>query len=254
MPRYEFKYYVHNNFLDELRRDILPYLEYDPHLVKQEKKEYLVRSTYLDSPTLMTYDEKMSGVRDRLKFRIRGYDIITQESVGFIEIKRKTGDYISKDRATIRYKDIDGFFNTQNYDLLYASVSTRPYVEKCAANFLYYYFAHRLKPVVAINYDREAFQCRFGTDLRITFDKNIRAFPTNSLSQPHQIENMFYPLPDMFVLEIKFFGTIPNWLKPILLKYDLPRISASKYIMSMDAINDHFYSFGQNYDRKPSIN
>lgn len=86
MPRYEYKYHVHSRLLDDLRRDIFPYLEYDSHLTFKPKKEYIVRSTYLDTPDLSTYYEKEFGVKDRFKFRIRSYDDVTPDSVGFIEI------------------------------------------------------------------------------------------------------------------------------------------------------------------------
>lgn len=247
MFRSEYKYYIHNSIVDELRRDILPYLDYDSYLHPDKKKEYTVRSVYLDSPSMKCYHEKLAGVEQRAKFRIRTYDIPDENSRCFVEIKRKRGDYIAKDRVPVLIKNLDSFLTRQDFSLIDSPTGNKEQYEQGARNFFYYFLSCNLKPVAVINYDREPFECKFGTGLRITFDKNIRAFPASSFSELYVEQDMLFPVPEVFVFEVKFYNSLPLWLPDILRKYDVYRTSASKYTLSVDSISERYYHFGLNY-------
>ncbi|MGE5364553.1 MAG: polyphosphate polymerase domain-containing protein [Bacteroidota bacterium] len=230
MARLEYKYYIPYIHLDQLRRDIIPYLKYDAFALKTPRKEYTVKSVYLDSPGFITYHEKDMGIRARHKYRIRGYNEESDDSIVFLEIKRKDVDFISKDRAKLLYRNLDQFIETKDYSLLAGSNGTADY----ARNFLYYYHLYQLKPVVVVTYEREAFECGFGTDLRITFDKNIRTRPAQSCSDIFSDEQMKISLKDYFVLEVKFSTIVPSWVPRVLNKYNVFRDSASKYLMCVN--------------------
>jgi SPX domain protein involved in polyphosphate accumulation len=254
LKRSEYKYYVPLSALDDMRADMLPYLDYDPYMAKNEKKEYTVRSVYFDSVDLFTYREKQAGLKERMKFRIRAYNETSPDSISFIEIKRKDGDIVWKDRAKILIKNIDEFIATHDFSLLHSTNGSRRQDERSASNFLFYYLTCSLEPLVMVNYEREAFECKFGSGLRVTFDKNIRAHASQSASQLYIEEHMSYVRNNYFVLEIKFDRFIPNWMKSILTKYYLQRSSASKYMMCVDAIHKQIFTNGAVYDRKFAIN
>jgi SPX domain protein involved in polyphosphate accumulation len=243
MQRLEYKYYIPERNLGNLRNDILPYLNHDIYAKFRPNYEYTVRSIYLDSDRLHTYHEKLSGVKERNKYRVRAYNQQTDDSIAFIEIKRKDEDFISKDRSKIRCTDIESFLRTKNFSLLVGSHRDKADREMSARNFLYYYFLHQLKPTVLITYEREAFECKYGTGLRITFDKNIRAKYTSSFSDIFVDEKMTPSLVGFFVLEVKFHKIVPNWLPRVMNKYDIFRDSASKYVMSIDATNNTILKF-----------
>lgn len=239
MARLEYKYYIPDSYLDGLRRDILPFLKYDDFALKMPQKEYTVKSLYLDSPQLHTYQEKLMGVKERHKYRIRGYNELNEDSVVFLEIKRKDMDYITKDRAMLLYQNLEKFIAMKDFSLLSPGKNAAAY-HSGARNFLYYFHLCQLKPVVVVTYDREAYHCRFGTDLRVTFDKNIRTRPGRSFSDIFVDEKMEPSLSGCFVLEVKFSRIIPGWLPKVLLKYNVFRDSASKYLMSVDTtLNKH---------------
>jgi SPX domain protein involved in polyphosphate accumulation len=233
MSRLEFKYYLGREKLDSLRRDILPFLSYDRFMPNSEKREYTVRSVYLDSNSFLTYNEKLSGIKDRNKYRIRGYNNLNDDSIVFLEIKRKDNDHISKDRAPLFYRNLENFLRTKDYSLL---LDSRDFTKKnaYAGNFLYYFLFYSLRPVSVITYEREAFECKFGTGLRITFDKNIRTRITNSYSDLFDNDKMIHTFKDKVVLEIKFNKIIPGWVPEIMKKYDILHDSISKYSGSID--------------------
>lgn len=241
MGRLEYKYYIHRDRLDSLRRDILPFLCYDRYIESQDKPEYTVRSVYLDSHSFVTYKEKLSGDRDRNKYRIRGYNELTDDSTVFLEIKRKEVGHISKDRALIYYRDLEEFLSTKDYSLLINSgEDAKKFI--CARNFLYYFLYHNLRPVSVITYEREAFECKFGSGLRITFDKNVRTRITNTYTDLFSERNMISTFKDKIVLEIKFNDIVPGWLPSIMKKYNILHDSISKYSGSIDVSYKHNYN------------
>ena len=240
MALLEYKYYFPMKYLDSLRQDILPFLEYDPHIDILGKKEYTVRSIYLDSKGLQTYYEKEAGIKNRNKYRIRGYDELTEDSIVFLEIKRKENEYITKSRALLLYSDLERFFRTKDFSLIKNSNDNQEGVED-ARKFMFYYCLNNLRPAVVVTYDREAFECKFGSGLRITLDKNVRTKNTDSLNELFIDENMTCSFNDHFVLEVKFKKLIPSWLPTVLRKYNIMRGSVSKYLLSTDAVsNDCF--------------
>ncbi|HLP15013.1 MAG TPA: polyphosphate polymerase domain-containing protein [Bacteroidota bacterium] len=241
MARCEYKYYLERRHLDNLRKDILPFLTYDRYTQHLKKKEYTVRSIYFDSNDFAIYNEKLDGIRDRNKYRIRGYNQLREDSRVFLEIKRKEVDRVSKDRAPLYYRNLDAFLKTKQYDLLLSPDDATQAAEAKASarNFLYYFFTLHLQPVSLINYEREAFECRFGTGLRITFDKNIRTRIVRSTSDLFVDEPMVNTFEDIIVLEIKFNKIVPAWVPSVMNRYNIIQDSISKYSGSIDISHLH---------------
>ena len=94
--RYEFKYLVPFSMLDKLRNALMPYLEYDKFADIRPNKEYVVRSVYFDNPYLDAYYEKLDGIKVRKKLRIRVYNEFSEDSLAFLEIKRKQDQFVFK--------------------------------------------------------------------------------------------------------------------------------------------------------------
>lgn len=244
MSRLEYKYYIPLQFLDNLRRDMSPYLNYDLYTYNQPQREYTVRSIYLDSNNLLTYHEKQAGIKQRNKYRIRGYNLQTDDSIVFLEIKRKDVEHISKDRAPLLYGDLEKFIADRDTSLILTDAGDVTRKKTCAQNFLYYYLLHNLKPAVIVAYEREAFECKFGSGLRVTFDKNIRTKKTHYYADLFSEEQMVPSLEKYFVLEVKFHKILPAWLPAVMKKYNVIRDSAPKYSMSIDAVyNNRFIKY-----------
>ena len=235
MPRLEYKYFMPLSQLNDLRRDVTPYLNYDFFAEKMQTKEYTVRSIYLDSQQLLTYHEKSDGVKRRHKYRIRGYNLPEENSLVFLEIKGKNIDYISKDRIPVLYKNLEAFLETKDLSLIHSVDDALSSIVPGAESFFYYYLLYDLRPKVIVTYEREAYECKFGSGLRITFDKNIRTRETDNYTDLFQEQDMIPSVRDYFVLEVKFHKVVPRWVPIIIRKYNLIRGSAPKYSMSIDA-------------------
>jgi SPX domain protein involved in polyphosphate accumulation len=234
MARLEYKYLVSNQHLDSLRKDLAPFLEYDKFAAAQPNKEYTVRSIYFDTLDLKCYYEKLSGVKERNKFRVRGYNEPQGNDTVFVEIKRKSIDYISKDRVKILFSQLDAYLNNDMDSEIFDEFSTEQNNFEMPTNFLYYYHMHQLKPKTLVTYEREAFECRFGSNLRVTFDKNLRTARSNKLDELFNNSFDDYPLMNSFILEVKYYKALPFWIPEIINKYHLQRQSLSKYAFSVD--------------------
>lgn len=241
MPRLEYKYYIPNEFLDDLRHSLSPYIKYDCFTELQPKKEYTVRSTYLDSLNLFTHHEKLDGVKSRKKFRIRGYNSQSDDSLVFLEIKRKEVDSISKDRIALLYRNLEEFLRTNDFSLLNKYQNNFISEKAYAGNILFYYHLYNLKPSVVVSYEREAYECRFGTGLRLTIDKNVRTRRTKYFKDLFDNDRMIPAFKNNFAIEVKFSKILPKWLSSVLVRYNVKRTSVPKYSWSIEAaFNNQF--------------
>jgi hypothetical protein len=87
---------------------------------------------------------------------------------------------------------------------------------------------------VLVVYDREPFECKFGSKLRITFDKNLRSKMVDNYLHLYEEDNLRNVYRTEFVFEVKFFQVLPQWINRVLGKYDLTRLAVSKYTSSIE--------------------
>lgn len=236
--RNEFKYRVLNEHLDDLRASIASYVMEDPNSPSHTwRHQYTVRSIYFDTVKFDYYHDKGHGIKTRKKIRVRSYnklvDYKDQNPEVFLEVKRKEIDFIDKNRSRVFWKDLPQAIKTGDISK-YVIKSDEPYIYDEASRFFFHLKSRNLRPVVLVVYEREAFFSKFDPSFRVSIDKNIRSltFPKlEDLFEDSGLEAGFYK---DFVLEVKFSGAIPAWMKDILFKYKLTRQSVSKYKLSLD--------------------
>lgn len=234
--RFEYKFLLPNDKLDSLRAELLPYVNSDPHMLKNGNKPYRVRSIYLDSKKMDCYYDKLEGIKVRNKFRIRGYNSKNEESILFLEIKRKYKDIISKNRAPFLHSNLKHIFNGEGLEKVITGKDRQARVED-AKKFLFHYHTKGLLPVVLVTYDREAYFGKFNNNLRLTCDRDIR-----SKIYPH-MENLYddsgfnYTLAGHFIFEVKFYHGLPTWIIEVIKKYRMQRLALSKFKLSIDTHN-----------------
>ena len=227
--RLEYKYLVPLSSMDRLRIDLQKYQEYDGYATKRPNKEYTVRSIYLDTHDYQCYYEKLDGLHSRKKFRIRGYNTPEENNQIFFEIKRKYDNFISKSRA--------GFYFHDLHEVLKNTQKAPNLIDRDEDDFEYFYYYYQLKrlePKVLVVYDREPFECKFGSQLRITFDKNLRSKSVDTYLQLYDDDKLMDVYRSEFVFEVKFFQVLPRWISRVLEKYDLTRLAVSKYTSSIE--------------------
>ena len=236
--RSEFKYMIRYDDLEALREAMLSYVDIDSHTPETENfGQYTVRSIYFDTYKLDYYYEKRMGIKLRKKIRVRSYNTLSyykdQNPPVFLEVKRKTDNFISKNRSKVDWNDLEELLKTGDIErYVHGDGSNGAYDE--ASRFLYHYKSRALQPTVLVTYEREAFFSKFDPYFRVSLDKNIRslAFPAvKDLFATEGLNQSFY---DYFVLEIKFTGAFPSWMNDILFRFKYTREAVSKYKICLD--------------------
>lgn len=231
MKKREYKYLVPVEFIDDVRNEMKHYVTSDKNSETRKEKEYTVRSVYYDNKKFDCYYEKVEGLQTKKKIRIRGYNSYKKDDILFFEVKRKFENYIQKSRAPLKWEEAENLFSNYSNSKIPFETNTQEYKE--IGHFLYNYHVKKLMPTILIIYEREAFFSKFDKFLRITFDKNLRSLLYPSLDSLYLNGNVKYVLPGYFILEIKFYRGLPLWLKSIIVRYRMQRMSISKYSICM---------------------
>ena len=220
--RHELKYRLnfHDYTLLKMRLDNL--LEKDRHVTSEGF--YTVRSLYFDDLWNTAYTEKMTGIKDRQKFRIRLYN--QSSDVIRLERKIKSNQYVAKQISTFQKYEVDRIVSG-SYEFLLNS-------DDNLKQLFYYQLTSRLlRPRVVVEYDREPYILGAG-ELRISFDKNISAgemgFDIFDSRMP-MIETMD---PGLIIMEVKFLNFIPEMIRRMLPSKAADFSAFSKFILCCD--------------------
>ncbi len=238
MLRYERKYLVPNELMNQLRTRIKPFVVYDKHIRPSESglMQYTVRSIYFDNHSLDFYDEKRAGLLLRRKFRIRGYNTFEPDKKVVFEIKRKIEDRIKKHRSYFRYDHVEDVLNSGSVDKYIINTDQCEIQYDDANRFLYHVKKDSLHPSVLIVYEREAWHGKFDHGVRITFDKNIRSIQYPTMDMLFEDGIFSYVFDRHFVLEIKYFTPhMPVWARSLVGEFGLRHEAISKYTQGYDA-------------------
>ena len=200
--RHELKYLITPAELTVLRNTLAPLMQLD------QGHEYLIRSLYFDTINDDALEEKIAGVGNRKKYRIRIYNF--SDRVIKLECKSKYGDLISKQSVSIPRELAERMRHPLLHDV-YREMKTR-----------------LLRPVVIVDYVREAY-VHPAEEVRITFDKQIRT----GLYQTDMFNPNIptYPVFDdpIEVLEVKYDEFLPTYMQAILSGITAQRSAVSKY-------------------------
>lgn len=235
--RFEYKYIIPEKFLEPLRDSIMPFVEPDRHVKGLPEPHYTVRSIYFDTSGYDFYFEKIEGIKNRKKVRLRGYNEQSEKSRVFMEIKRKYDVPIIKYRAPLKFQDALKIFREHDFNGSIADKFVNMEGLENAKRFFYQVFSKHLRPVVLVVYEREPYLTKFDETSRITFDKNLRGIAYPALEDLYTESGMVTTLNRKFIMEVKFNNKFPGWMNPLITKFGLRKQSASKYVMTMDSVN-----------------
>lgn len=219
--RIELKYYI--NYIDyiNLKSKISSIFCKDENSTKDG--QYYVRSLYFDNKSDNSYYEKIHGIENRKKYRIRIYNL--DPSLVKLEIKTKMKDIIFKESTNIDFQDIRKIISG-NYKCLLS------YKNKTAEKIYYEFSKDFYKPVIIIDYKRDAWYLDLN-NIRITFDSKIKKDEINLNELFDNNKNLSPVLRNSkIIMEIKYNGNIPSWIKKILQVPRLERCAISKYTLS----------------------
>lgn len=216
--RNEIKFLINNAEAEYLRRILACVMKKDTYA---EEKDYYIRSLYFDTLQNRDLVEKIEGVSERRKIRLRLYDV-EQKKIK-LEIKNKQNSYSVKETITISDEDAK--------ELIAGNTEILLNYQNCIANKVYAYMKKEIhKPVIMIDYEREAYMLDV-ENVRITFDKNVRASTGNDFfSNKNQMISVVKP--EMCILEVKYDRFLPAHLSGVLSSVTMQNMSISKYMHS----------------------
>ncbi len=230
--RFEFKYLLPRQTADKIIPSLLKHLKWDPFVRETEKDYYTVNSLYYDSSGFGCYYEKVAGVSQRSKFRLRFYNKLSEGGRVFLEIKRKKDNIIIKDRVALDLKTAEQILKTNSYFRYLQGVSQEK--KDVLEEFLWAKNYASLKPQIIVSYKRRPLVSRYDERFRLTFDYDIKTFKAEWPDWPVGPEKEV--LADKVVLELKYNNFLPVWFYEIIEKYKLLRTPYSKYCNSLETI------------------
>jgi hypothetical protein len=226
--RFELKYVIDEPCAAAIRKYVGCYLVPDEHADPRRNYEYPIHSLYLDSPNYTLYQATVHGCMNRFKLRVRFYDDLP-ESPTFFEIKSRRNDVILKQRAAVRRSSVSRLLAgawPRREDLAPGRADGFGSLQRFCGlrNMLQ---AHGK---LVLSYMREAHVLREGESVRVTFDRHIVAAAYRGI---FGLDGLTIPVvpEDKVVLELKFTDRFPIWMKDLVQRFDLERISFPKYVI-----------------------
>lgn len=195
-------------------------------IVLQEIKKHLgldkfglatIQSLYYDTDNYRLIRNSIERPDYKEKIRVRSYGLSNPEKLVFLELKKKSEKVVFKRRIEIKEKDIESFIQGNH--------TCESQIEKEIQYFCNYY--KNLKPSMLMIYDREAYSSS-QSDIRITFDKNIR-YRTEDLSLCSNLEGKTILPNEKVIMEIKTCYGYPFWLVELLSNNKIYKSRFSKY-------------------------
>ena len=216
--RHELKYLINYKDKDILVKRLEGLIERDSHT---KNGFYKIRSLYFDDYKNSSYEEKLMGVTNRSKYRIRVYN--DSDSVIRLERKTKLANYINKKSAGLTREETESIING-NYGFLLKNpqpLCKELYV-KCVSSVL--------RPRVIVDYEREPFVFRAG-DVRITFDTDIRTGLLDFSIFDPDLATVTVLEPGKLVMEVKFTEFLPQIIRRALPTSASELSAVSKYVL-----------------------
>ena len=202
-----------------LRQQISQVMAQDSHNLGDG---YPIRSLYFDTLDDRDYHEKEDGVEVRRKLRLRCYGPDTPFAL--LEMKQKQG--ANQKKRSLRLEQEQARRLTKgDYTPLLAH--REPFAAECYA----FMGMHCYVPRAVVEYRRWAFVAR-ENKIRITFDHHITATEScYDIFSSRLLQNSVLD-PSLVVLEVKYNGFLPSYIKELLLPCNEFETSVGKYSLS----------------------
>lgn len=222
--RHEYKYLISRQSAELLKLRLPHVMQRDRHA--GETGQYTIRSLYFDDLAFGAFDEKVSGIDNRTKYRIRCYNY--EDKIFKLEKKEKKGHLTRKTAQTVSKADVIAMQQDprQRCPECYGAL-TEELRLACVGK--------GARPVVLVDYDRTPFVSVYG-NTRITLDENLRTMPYTA--------DIFAPAtpavpvmePDQVILEVKFDDFLPGHLAAALADIPKAPMAISKFAMCLNLV------------------
>ncbi|HWX22016.1 MAG TPA: polyphosphate polymerase domain-containing protein [Candidatus Binatia bacterium] len=239
--RYELKYVIEEPRAIAIADFLSSYLRPSEHNGSGPIRGHPVISLYLDSPDFFFFRQAYTGHKNRMKLRIRIYDDEWQRPA-FLEVKRRVGEVICKDRAMITREGVR--------QILAAGWPHQAYWSDCqhllhgkrrqdvSDDFWQFANTVRARGAIYVSYYREIYEAADDEELRVTLDRYIHGSSydgSGRLSVPNRgwrpyLPPYLAPFPkDGVILELKFDNQAPRWMFDLVNIFNLRQTPVCKY-------------------------
>ena len=228
--RFEFKYILKKKISESIKSEVKQFMQQDNFT--KYKDYYLVRSLYFDNYFFSHFHDKIDGVKNRHKFRIRTYTGEKNKLIPiYLEMKGRDNQRTFKNRTKIKFEDVNTFCKNKNLFNLKKKYSENKLIDQ----FIFDSYRKKILPKVVVDYNRQALLSKNGLYFRLTFDSDIKSCSSQNLFEKEHEWKLCIPGND--ILEVKFDLNIPPWFHRIIQNYQLKRISVSKFVLGMETTN-----------------
>lgn len=181
---------------------------------------YKIRSLYFDNANNKALMEKISGINNREKFRIRFYN----GNSSYIKLEKK-----SKINGLCR-KEAERITEEECRKIIHGDIEFLKLSEKELFVELYTKMKGQLlKPKTIVDYDREAYIYPPG-NVRVTFDKKVRTGIVNVNMFDNDAPTIDVIPNNQVILEVKFDEFLPEIIQDIVQTNNRSATSISKYV------------------------
>ena len=223
--RYEKKFMLNAEQYRQTLDFVSEYMSFDKYCVGE--KVYGLLNVYYDTPDNILIGRSVDKPIYKEKLRLRSYfPPENEDSKVFFEIKQKYEGCVTKRRVVMRYGEALELTETGKVPKL----KDDSYINRQVAKEISVMFERYpgLAPAVFIAYDRIAMFGKEDSELRLTFDTNIRSRRENPTFEYGTDGEQLLP-PDKYLMEIKIPYTMPIWLARFLSEHQIYNSSFSKY-------------------------
>lgn len=180
------------------------------HIEPDVYPRYTLYNIYYDSDDFQMISKSIEGPQYKEKLRVRSYGEVDEDGFIYLEMKKKYDGIVYKRRIQI------------------PSVTETANSFQIKKELAYMKDFYQADKKVFIAYDRVAYAGIHESDVRITFDTNIR-YRFDHLKLSDVYEDKYLLNDDQVLLEIKVMNRYPLWLTHALSFLKLTRTSFSKY-------------------------
>lgn len=210
--RNEKKYVVTKNQRDAFEKAIEPYTHGDMY------GKHTICNIYFDNQHNESIIKSLNKPLYKEKVRMRSYNIPTQDTPVYMEVKKKFSGVVYKRRVALGLDEANA----------YAFKNVKPQtMSQTFEEIAYSREMMNLDPVIYIAYDRIAYAANENEAIRITLDENIRWRDDDLDMQLGDHGTCIDE--DLSVLEIKVDYAMPLWLVKIMDALNIFPSSYSKY-------------------------
>lgn len=221
--RLESKYLITAERAATIMAAVRPICRPDPFA--DARGEYTIHSLYYDTPGRRFYQANQFKEGVRFKPRIRFYGTEPSEAV-FLELKRKVGDVVLKDRRRVGVAELETVLNQApgSIDSFVGSVVGWGAI-----------------PTMHVRYTRRALVSELDTYARVTVDSALRGWAAEGRANLTCREEEMLAIDSdevrgrsPVVLELKCEELIPAWMEQLVWQFGLVRQGFSKYCRAIE--------------------